>query len=189
MRWTRAWLINPDLHAYRLRVVAVSAAELLRDRSLWPLRKIMFPMANTTSAENLSLQFRCSNLGCYSVRFGIACHLWMVNFFDAERAKAHFEWRQQSRCRPDSPSTSSCASIADSDGVRHVRRPDRWLPPLIECSRLATFNSGLAARTVRASTVTAAARVAFWALAMEPAEIPATIYWTTVGGRPLHNVF
>ncbi len=99
-----------------------------------------------TSAENVSLQLTCSNLDCYPVRFGIAFDLWMLNFLDARRAKAHFESRPRSRCRPDSPSSSLCASTADSDGVRNVQRRDQWLArrlePLIEGSQLAPVPAG-----------------------------------------------
>ncbi len=56
--------------------------------------------------------------------------LWILNLFDAGRAKAHFESRQRSKCRPDSPSSNLSASTADCDGVRNVPRRDRWLPPL-----------------------------------------------------------
>ena len=60
----------------------------------------------------------------------ISFAVWILNLFDAGRAKAHFESRQRSTCRPDSPSSNLAASTADCDGVRSVRRRDRWLPPL-----------------------------------------------------------
>jgi hypothetical protein len=88
----------------------------------------------------LAANFTCANLDRYRVRFGIFFRLWTLNLFDARRAKAHFESRQQSTCRPDSPSSNLSASTADSDGVRNVRRRDRWLPPLDQ-----TFAKGVAA--------------------------------------------
>jgi hypothetical protein len=72
----------------------------------------------------------CAKLDRHRVRLGISFGLWILNWFDAGRAKEHFESRQRSTCRPDSPSSNLCASTADSDGVRNVRRHDRWLPSL-----------------------------------------------------------
>jgi hypothetical protein len=83
-----------------------------------------------TSSEDLLPQFHMCKFGQISGSIRHTFDLWILNLFDAGRAKGHFESRQRSTCRPDSPSSNLCASTADSDGVRNVRRHDRWRPPL-----------------------------------------------------------
>jgi hypothetical protein len=83
-----------------------------------------------TSSEDLLPQFHMCKFGQISGSIRHTFDLWTLILFDAGRAKGHFESRQRSTCRPDSPSSNLCASTADSDGVRNVRRHDRWRPPL-----------------------------------------------------------
>ena len=94
-------LINSDEQSFRQKVNQLSAFQIEAESPLPPRT------SHCNSHEQIGTDIR--------VRFRISYDVWILNLFDAGRAKGHFESRQRSTCRPDSRSSNLCASTADSE--------------------------------------------------------------------------